>query len=92
MPSRTAEEQLQKWAEQKQKRAIKAELKNGLGKEIKKHQIDRLAQLELSYPRLCDIRTKCTNDEELLLEKLRQCGVNSKKLREKLAGILLKGE
>ena len=92
MPSRTAEEQLQKWAEQKQKRAIKAELNNNLlGLDIKKHQIDRLAELDLFYPKLCKIRTKFTNDEEFQKE-LRQRGVHSKKLREKLARILQEGE
>jgi hypothetical protein len=93
MPSQTAEEQLQKWAELKRKRAIKAELNDRLGhkKEIKKHQIDRLAELDLSYPRLCDIRTKFTDDEEFQKELLKR-KVKSKKLRDTLTDTLSKGE
>ena len=80
VPKQPAEEQLQKWNEQKKKRAIKVNLKEHLGHRIKDHQVNRLADLGLCYSELCDIRTRCTDDQEFQ-EELRKRKVDSKDLR-----------
>ena len=80
VPKRSAEEQLQKWNEQKKKRAIIVNLKERLGDGIKDHQVNRLADLGLCYSELCDIRTRCADGQEFQ-EELHKRKVISKDLR-----------
>ena len=77
MPRQSAQEQLQHWEEMKKKRQIKLSLKQNLGRKIKKHQIDRLAELGLSYSKLCTLQEGCA-DNEKFQDELRKRGVNIK--------------
>ncbi len=88
VPARPANQQIRLWQDQKQQRLRTSTLLHSLGKRITAAQAKRLDTLDLSYKVLCEIRG-CANDAEFQ-RLLKERGVHSKPLREKLTVIVPK--
>ena len=88
LPTRSPKKQMTAWIEQKRLFQRITALVKSLGKpSITKTQAKRLDTLGLGYEDLSKLR--CTHkDKEVFMQALKDKGVNSKPLREKLSKIL----
>ena len=84
IPTRSAEEQLKHWQDQKEKYSRTEDIRKALGPQnIKYPQAQRLVELSLSYDILCRIR-KDTVTREKFKEELKKRGVRSSPLQDML--------
>jgi len=89
LPTRPARQQVELWRVQKGQRTRTTRLLHSLGNRITAAQAKRLDTLGLPHTVLCELRAASAGDEEFQ-KALRECGVHSKPLREKLAAVVPK--